>query len=209
MDKRKGREKRENPRKQSKVWAIVGLGNPGRDYARTRHNAGFLLVRLLARQWEIRLKKHRFKAKIGEGFKGEQAVILMLPQTWMNNSGLAVKELVQHRDLTLNQLLVVYDDLDIVLGEIRVRPEGSSGGHRGVESIIKEIGDTRFPRVRLGIGPLPVGADAAEYVLAPFTEDEFKIMKESLAKAAQAVELILEGKIDEAMSRFNQKIKLQ
>lgn len=191
------------------MWVIVGLGNPGRAYARTRHNAGFMLVKHLARQWGIKMRRYRFQAKIGEGLRGEKPVLLALPQTWMNNSGLAVREIIAHRAVSLDQVIVVYDDLDLPLGEIRIRPEGSSGGHRGVESIINEMGDHRFPRVRLGIGPLPDGEDAAEYVISPFTEEEMEIMEENLSKAEKAVELILEGKINEAMSRFNHKIKVK
>ncbi len=191
------------------MWAIIGLGNPGRAYARTRHNAGFMLVRRLARKWEVRLRKPRFHAKIGEISRGGRQILLALPQTYMNNSGLAVREIIRQRKIPLEQTVVIYDDLDIPLGEIRVRPEGSSGGHRGIESIIQEVGDTRFPRIRLGIGPLPEGADAAEFVLAPFPPDEMKEMEKSLLKAEIALELILAGRINEAMSRFNQKIKVQ
>lgn len=136
-------------------------------------------------------------------------MLLALPQTFMNNSGLAVKEILRHRPIPLEQMVVIYDDLDIPLGEIRVRAEGSSGGHRGVESIIQAVGDTRFPRIRLGIGPLPEGIEAAEFVLSPFTPEEKREMDKSLEKAEAALELILAGQINEAMSRFNQRIRVQ
>ncbi|MCD6192272.1 MAG: aminoacyl-tRNA hydrolase [Candidatus Aminicenantes bacterium] len=191
------------------MWAIIGLGNPGRAYARTRHNAGFLLVRRIARKWGVRLSRPRFQAKIGEITRGGQQILLALPQTFMNNSGLAVKEIIHHRAIPLEQMVIIYDDLDIPLGEIRVRAEGSSGGHRGVESIIRELGATRFPRIRLGIGPLPEGVEAAEFVLSPFTSEEKLKMERSLEKAEAALELILAGQINEAMSRFNQRIKVQ
>jgi PTH1 family peptidyl-tRNA hydrolase len=189
------------------LWAVVGLGNPGRRYSGTRHNVGFTFVRRVAKAWETKLRKRRFSSKIAEVEKEKERIMLVLPQTYMNNSGVAVKQIMEGRNIQPEQLLVVYDDLDIPLGEIRVRKRGSSGTHKGMRSIVQEIETTQFPRMRIGIGPLPAGEDAVEYVLSCFDETEGVLLEESLKSAREALEMILDGRVEAAMNMYNQRGK--
>ena len=189
------------------MWAVVGLGNPGRRYSGTRHNVGFTFVRRVAKAWETKLRKRRFSSKIAEVEKEKERIMLVLPQTYMNNSGVAVKQIMEGRNIQPEQLLVVYDDLDIPLGEIRVRKRGSSGTHKGMRSIVQEIETTQFPRMRIGIGPLPAGEDAVEYVLSCFDETEGVLLEESLKSAREALEMILDGRVEAAMNMYNQRGK--
>ncbi len=189
------------------MWAVVGLGNPGRRYSGTRHNAGFLFVRSIAKTWKIRLKKRRFSSKIGEVERKREKIMLALPQNYMNNSGVAVKQILAGRNIRPEKLIVVYDDLDIPLGEIRIRKAGSAGTHKGMGSVVREIETTEFPRIRLGIGPLPPGEDAVDYVLSAFEKREIPLLVDGLKKAQEALELILSGSVEEAMNTYNQKGK--
>lgn len=189
------------------MWAVVGLGNPGRRYSGTRHNAGFLFVRSMAKTWKIRLKKRRFSSKIGEVERKSEKIMLALPQNYMNNSGVAVKQILAGRNIRPEKLIVVYDDLDIPLGEIRIRKAGSAGTHKGMGSVVREIETTEFSRMRLGIGPLPPGEDAVDYVLSAFEKREIPLLVEGLKKAQEALELILTGSVEEAMNTYNQRGK--
>jgi peptidyl-tRNA hydrolase, PTH1 family len=185
------------------LWAVVGLGNPGNEYAHTRHNAGFLFVRKLAKAWNVRLDRRRFRSRIAELERDEGTVMLVLPQTYMNDSGRAVGALLRSKRIPPERMVVVYDDLDLPLGRLRVRKEGSPGTHRGLRSIVQEIETNAFPRIRLGIGPLPERADAADYVLSEFEPQEREIFEQSLDRARQALELVLAGEIAKAMNRYN------
>ena len=185
------------------MGAVVGLGNPGNDYARTRHNAGFLFVRRLAREWGVPLDRRRNRSRQGDVRRGRTTVVLALPQTYMNRSGLAVRALLAARRIPPERLVVVSDDLDLPLGRIRLRPEGGPGTHLGMKSIVLEIGTTAFPRIRLGIGPKPEGADAADFVLSEFAPDEWKPLEQSFDRAREALELVLEGRLAEAMNNAN------
>lgn len=185
------------------MWAVVGLGNPGREYAGNRHNAGFLFVRRLAKELDVRLKKNRFQAKVTRTSLDGRSLWLVLPQTFMNNSGASVRELLRETKLEPERLVVVYDDLDIALGDIRVRTEGRPGTHKGLRSIVAETGTTKFPRLRIGIGPLPEGEDAADFVLSDFAEEDKDRLKDSLVKARSALDLILAGQAAQAMNRYN------
>jgi len=187
------------------VWAVVGLGNPGRRYSGTRHNAGFTFVRRVAKTWNIKLRKKRFSSKIVEVGRKSEKIILVLPQTYMNNSGLAVKQVLEGRAIEPAHLLVAYDDLDIPLGEIRIRKRGSAGTHKGMESVVQETGTTEFPRIRIGIGPLPPDEDAVEFVLSPFDKTEGALLEEGMKKASEALEMILDGSVEEAMNMYNQR----
>jgi len=189
------------------LWAVVGLGNPGKSYKNTRHNVGFSLIERIAEKWRVRLKKRKHLFKAAQAKRGQKPVLLVKPWTYMNQSGLAVKELVRRTGVRLDQLVVVYDDLDIALGEIRIRKEGGPGSHKGMISIIQEIEDVRFPRIRIGIGPLPPNAEATDYVLSGFENREKPALRGGLGKAEDALMLILEGKIEEAMNRFNRKLR--
>ena len=189
------------------MWAVVGLGNPGKKYKNTRHNVGFALIDRIAEEWGAGLKKRKRLFKSAQVQRGQKFVLLVKPWTYMNQSGLAVKAVVQRTGVMLDQLVVVYDDLDIPLGEIRIRREGGPGSHKGMISIIREIGDNRFPRVRIGIGPLPPNAEATDYVLSRFGNMDKPALSKGLGKAEEAVMLILDGKIAEAMNHFNRKRK--
>ncbi|MCJ7611277.1 MAG: aminoacyl-tRNA hydrolase [Candidatus Aminicenantes bacterium] len=185
------------------MWAVVGLGNPDRRYAGTRHNAGFMFVKRLAKEFGVRLKKRRFEAKTVEVGHQGQTLWLILPQTYMNRSGASVRQLLRETRVEPERVVLVYDDLDIPLGEIRVRAEGGPGTHKGLQSIIDETETTKFPRIRLGIGPLPEGQDAADFVLSDFGPEDKAPLEESLVNARAALELILAGQLAQAMSRYN------
>jgi PTH1 family peptidyl-tRNA hydrolase len=187
------------------LWLVVGLGNPGEEYAATRHNVGFLLVRRLARSRGVELRGRAFKARTAVVRGGDEDILLALPQTYMNRSGVSVREILAGREIPPGRLVVAYDDLDIPLGEIRVRAKGSPGTHKGMKSIADEIRTREFPRIRIGIGPLPEGRDAAAYVLSPFGRDERPVLEKSLEEAEAALDLILAGGTDKAMARFNRR----
>jgi len=188
------------------VWAVVGLGNPGRVYAETRHNVGFVFINKLARDWKVKLKK-KYGAKIADVEREGEKVILAQPQTYMNQSGLAVRQILEAKGLAPEMLVVVYDDLDIPLGEIRIRKAGGPGTHKGMSSIVEEMKTTKFPRIRVGIGPLSFDQDATKFVLSPFSKTEKEFLEKSLIKAQEALRMILAGEIEEAMNRYNQKRK--
>lgn len=187
------------------MWLVVGLGNPGDEYAATRHNAGFMAVGRLAAAWGVELRGRLFKARTALARRGGEEVLLLEPKTFMNRSGTSVRAALAGKGLPPERLLVVYDDLDIRLGEIRVRKQGRAGTHKGMISIAGEIGTDAFPRVRIGIGPCPEGRDAADYVLEAFKRVERRALDESLADAVEAVEMILDGRIEPAMTRFNKR----
>jgi PTH1 family peptidyl-tRNA hydrolase len=189
---------------------IVGLGNPGRKYARNRHNVGFQCLDRLAQAHGLsfgsrvmsRLKGRRGKASLASGKIADVRVVLAKPLTYMNLSGQAVKQLASFYRLFLEDILVIYDDLDLPLGTIRLRPEGGSGGHRGIRSIIEALGSQSFPRLRVGIGR-PPGNDAVSYVLSDFTGDEQIMLENVYERVAAAVELFLREGIEMAMNAYN------
>jgi len=185
------------------LWAVVGLGNPGKQYGQTKHNAGFAFMKKLSKKWGTRLKKRKSSAKIIIATRDKEKVLLAMPQTYMNRSGLAVKQIVQNYAIELEKLLVVYDDFDILVGEIRIRKEGSAGSHKGMSSIIKELGTSLIPRIRIGIGPLDLEDDPADFVLSPFRKDDKRKFNKSLEKACQAAELFLSGQAEKAMNLYN------
>jgi len=187
------------------VWLVVGLGNPGSEYSGTRHNAGFMVVQSLSQRWGLKLDHRACSSRLAEARRGRTRVILALPQTFMNLSGLAVKSLLASYKVRPENLLVIYDDLDLPLGEIRIRPQGSPGSHKGMKSIVEAIGTPSFPRIRLGIGPKPEEDEAADYVLARFSEEEKAKIKQAVDKACQAVELIISGRLAEAMNTLNRR----
>lgn len=188
------------------MWAVVGLGNPGRRYSDTRHNVGFLFIRKLAKDWKVRLRKRKFLSKAVVVNRENKEVLLAMPQTYMNNSGLAVKNMMEGRSLKPEHLVVIYDDLDISLGEIRIREEGGAGSHKGMLSITEEIQTTKFPRIRIGIGPLSLDEDAVHYVLSSFSKEEKPLLEQSLESAREALDLILAGETEKAMNVYNQRV---
>ena len=183
---------------------IVGLGNPGAEYAPTRHNAGFLLVEKLAARWQAKWRnERRFHARVARAERNGVRVLLCQPQTFMNLSGEAVGALKNFYRVPPARLLVVVDDADLPLGEIRLRPGGSSGGHHGLESIESRLGTREFARLRLGIGRAPGAREITDHVLGRFDADEAALLEKVLGRASGQVECRLDAGIETAMSRFN------
>ncbi len=184
------------------IKLIVGLGNPGARYAHSRHNIGFLVADRFARAHALDFTRKRFNAQIAEGSVGGQRILLAKPQTFMNSSGEAVGKLFAFYKIAPHDLLVVYDDLDLPLGKMRLRSRGSSGGHHGMESIIAHVGMSDFPRLRVGIGRPNPDADI-DHVLGSFDADERVVMDETFARAADAIDVWLTDGITAAMNKFN------
>ncbi|MBN1136072.1 MAG: aminoacyl-tRNA hydrolase [Anaerolineae bacterium] len=182
---------------------IVGLGNPGREYAAHRHNVGFQVVDALARSHKLAFSRRRGLARIAQGEIGGRPVILAKPQTFMNLSGRSVGRLSRSLDAPPERILVIYDDLDLPLGRLRLRAEGSSGGHKGIRSIIDALGTQAFSRLRVGIDRPPGRMDPVDYVLRPFDRDQKPFLAEAVGRAAAAVECWLAEGIIAAMDRFN------
>jgi PTH1 family peptidyl-tRNA hydrolase len=184
---------------------IVGLGNPGKGYASHRHNVGFRVVEALARAHHLSFSRQKgFQARVAEGRIAGRRAILAKPQTFMNLSGRAVGRLVRARGIEIEGLLVVYDDLDLPLGRLRLRPEGGAGGHKGMRSILDTLGNQAFPRLRIGIGRPPGQMDPADYVLRPFRTEEEPALVQVVARAVAAVECWLAEGLVAAMDQFNQ-----
>lgn len=195
--------KRHNaPTEPTNIKLVVGLGNPGTRYARNRHNVGFMIVELFAHARHWRFARKRFNAEIAEGEIDGTRVMVAKPQTFMNASGEAVGKLFAFYKIAPHDLLVVYDDLDLPLGKMRLRPKGSAGGHHGMESIIARIGTSDFPRLRLGIGR-PNPDDDIDHVLGNFEGAEKKLMDETFARAVEALEAWVRDGIEKAMNEFN------
>lgn len=185
-------------------WLIVGLGNPGKEYENTRHNAGFIAISLLADKCGVKINKSKFKALIAETTVSEKRVLLMMPQTYMNLSGEAVAEAASFYKIPPEHILVFSDDISLDVGKTRVRRKGSHGGQKGLKSIGDQLGSTDFPRIKLGVGQKPHPQyDLAAWVLSNFTAEERKLMNDAADRAVEACRLIVAGKTDEAMNRFN------
>jgi PTH1 family peptidyl-tRNA hydrolase len=185
-------------------FVVVGLGNPGMAYEHTRHNAGYDALCVLADRHHIALNKTQFKALTGVGSIGDKKVLLMFPQTFMNNSGEAVQAAMAFYKLTPDRLLVLSDDISLDVGGVRVRKKGSDGGQKGLRSIITHVGTDEFARVRVGVGKKPHPAyDLADWVLSKFKKDEQPAMEQAYDRAAAAAELIVGGRMDEAMNKFS------
>jgi peptidyl-tRNA hydrolase, PTH1 family len=186
------------------VKLIVGLGNPGIEYQFTPHNLGFLTIDRLANDGGVEVRNRNCRALTARAVLEEQQVLLAKPETYMNLSGMAVRELVEKYEADpAKDLIVIYDELDLPLGKLRVRQRGSSAGHNGMESIIGALGSQEFLRIRLGIGPEKKVNDGAKYVLAPFRKSQLKLVDEILETASEAVKVILREGPAAAMNRFN------
>ena len=183
---------------------IVGLGNPGRKYENTRHNLGFITIDRLAEEHGINVTKAKHKALIGEGNISGQKVLLVKPQTFMNLSGEAVREVMDYYKEPVENLLVIYDDADIPAGTVRIRKKGGAGTHNGMRSVVSCLGDEDFPRVRIGIGSQD-DKDLAAHVLGGFSSDEIQIMREAVLTAVSAIECMLADGIDIAMNEYNSR----
>jgi PTH1 family peptidyl-tRNA hydrolase len=187
------------------VFLIVGLGNPGREYSRTRHNAGFLVLDLLAERWRAPWKtENKFTARMARADRGGRRVYLCEPMTFMNASGEAVGALANFHKVPVLQVLVVVDDADLPIGTLRLKPDGSSGGHHGLESIEQQLGTREYARLRVGIGRrASTEREITGWVLAPFAKDEAPVLEKVLQAACDQIECWLEKGIREAMNRFN------
>lgn len=188
------------------MYVIAGLGNPGRKYERTKHNVGFDVIDYVTDRHRIPFSGIQFQAECGKGIIAGQKVMLAEPLTYMNLSGEAVAALVNYYKLDPEEeLIVIYDDISLDPGQIRVRKKGSAGGHNGIKNIIACLGTDKFKRIRVGIGAKPDRWDLADYVLAPFTPENREKIEDAIKDAADALELILSGDMDEAMNRYNHK----
>jgi PTH1 family peptidyl-tRNA hydrolase len=184
---------------------VVGLGNPGAEYAETPHNLGFMVVDRLAERHSIRVTRKVCQALVGEGRMAGRMVVLAKPQTYMNRSEGAVRPLLERYEAGAAELVVICDELNLPWTALRIRPKGTAGGHNGVESVIRAAGTTEFCRVRLGIHPGHPVADGAKFVLAPFRRGQRKELDELLDYASQAVESIIAEGVEKAMTRFNRR----
>jgi PTH1 family peptidyl-tRNA hydrolase len=185
------------------TYIIAGLGNPGNKYDNTRHNVGFDAVDLLAHLNDISISKVKFKALIGEGNIEGKRVILVKPQTFMNLSGESIREVLEWYKIPVGNIIIMFDDIDLELGKIRIRPKGSSGTHNGMRNILYQIQSDEFPRVRIGIGRPPEGWNLADYVLSKFIPGERSTINDSIKNTAEAVSTILKAGVDAAMNKFN------
>lgn len=185
------------------MYVVVGLGNPGDKYAQTKHNIGFITVDYLAEQHNIKITKLKHKALIGEGTIGGEKVILVKPQTFMNLSGQSVMDIMGFYKVPIEKLVVIYDDIDLPVGKVRIRPSGSSGTHNGMRNIIYLLSNQGFPRVRIGVGKQPDYMDLADYVMMRFNAEERPLMEEAVKTSALAVEEIIKSGINMAMNKYN------
>ena len=188
------------------MYVIAGLGNPGKKYANTRHNMGFITIDQLAEKHDIKVDKVKFKALVGEGRIAGQKVLLVKPQTYMNLSGESIQEVMHFYKLEPEELIVIYDDLDLDAGALRLRKFGSAGTHNGMRSVVQHLGSDRFPRIRLGIGNQGK-KDIIDFVIGGFSKDEVPVLEEAVTNAVLAIECMLGEGIDRAMSQFNTKKK--
>ncbi len=182
---------------------IVGLGNPGMKYAGTRHNTGFSVLTGLSDKLNIPVNKKQCKALVGHGFCNGEKVVLAMPQTYMNLSGESVQALMSFYKCAPSDLIIIYDDVDLDPGKLRIRAKGSAGGHNGIKSIISCIGSDTFDRVRVGVGHKPPEYDLADFVLGHFDKDTLPLMREAVDKACDAIMTIVSDGIDTAMNRYN------
>lgn len=193
-------------RKDRDMKIIAGLGNPGREYAGTRHNIGFSVIEQLADQYNISMTEKKHKAVYGRGRIEGEKVILLEPQTYMNLSGESILDAVQYYKLDPEQdLLVIYDDIDLEAGRLRIRAKGSAGGHNGVKNIIANLGTQIFPRIRVGVGAKPKGWDLVDHVLGRFSREELPLIEEGKKAACQAVGIIIGQGVEAAMNQMNVK----
>ena len=190
------------------MLVIVGLGNPDDKYQGTRHNVGFDVIDLLAEKYNIAVDTKKHRAYIGKGIIGGQKVILAKPQTYMNLSGESVRSLVEYYKVDPEtELLIIFDDISLDVGQLRIRKKGSAGGHNGIKNIIANLGTSVFQRIKVGVGEKPKGYDLADYVLGRSSKEDRELIKEGFECAAEAVAMITAGEIDQAMNKYNRKRK--
>ncbi len=184
---------------------IIGLGNPSDKYRATRHNIGWDAITRLSDDYRIPLDFKKHKAICGKGYIGGEKVILAQPVTYMNLSGESVRELVDFYKVSPEEIIVIYDDISLEVGQLRIRKKGSAGGHNGIKSIISHLGTEDFPRIKIGVGDKPKDWDLADYVMSRFHGEEQARIREALKDASDACQLMVDSKIDEAMNRYNKK----
>ena len=187
-------------------WMIVGLGNPGAEYEKTRHNVGFRVSELLAGRWKVKIDRLKFRALTRMVTAEGQKILLVQPQTYMNASGAAVSALATYYKVKPERVLVIFDDISLPVGRIRLRRDGSAGGHNGIKSIIQSLGTDQFPRVKVGVGAKPhPDYDLADWVLSRFSAQEEKALEPALTNAAEAAVLVLTQGVEKAASAYNGK----
>ncbi len=202
----KFRKRKAEQEETGKMVVIVGLGNPTREYENTRHNIGFMAIDALAEKYNISVLDCKHKALIGKGVINGYKVVLVKPLTYMNLSGEAVRAVIDYYKVDAeHELIVIYDDVSLDVGQLRIRKKGSAGGHNGIKNIISHLGSDVFLRIKIGVGEKPKGYDLADYVLGHFSKEELAVMKDSLEKVDGAVNLMLAGEVDKAMNDYNKK----
>ena len=185
---------------------IAGLGNPGKEYENTRHNAGFMVMDALAEKIGADISEKKHKALCGKGVIGGEKVILMKPQTYMNSSGESIRAAADYYKVDPEDILIVYDDISLAPGQLRIRAKGSAGGHNGLKSIIYRLNSDTFPRVKMGVGaPKHEDYDLADFVLGRFTKEEIPVMEDAIVKAEKAVAEIIKNGVQSAMNKYNGK----
>lgn len=190
------------------MYIIAGLGNPTVQYQGTRHNVGFDVIDTIADKYNIAVDGRKSRALVGKGMIGGQKVILAKPQTFMNLSGESIRSLTDYYKIDVEQeLIVIYDDVSLDVGQLRIRKKGSAGGHNGIKNIIANLGTDVFPRIKIGVGEKPKEYDLVDYVLGHFSKADRELMEEGYQKAAGAVEMILAGEMEAAMNEYNRKAK--
>ncbi|MBQ3601354.1 MAG: aminoacyl-tRNA hydrolase [Lachnospiraceae bacterium] len=189
------------------MFIIVGLGNPGNQYAGTRHNIGFSAITYLSDRFQIPLNQNKHKAILGTGYIEGQKVVLAQPQTYMNLSGESVRALADFFKVPSTDIIIIYDDISLDVGQLRIRKKGSAGGHNGIKSIIQHLGTDVFPRIKVGVGQKPEGWDLADHVLARFPKEQDNTVRESLKDTTDACEKIIGDSIEAAMNIYNKKKK--
>lgn len=185
------------------MYLIVGLGNPEEEYSKTRHNMGFNTINKLSEQYDIKVNKNKFDALCGEGIIENEKVMLVKPQTYMNLSGKSIIQIVNFYKIDMNNVIVIYDDIDVEKSEIKIRKKGGAGSHNGMKSVIEELKSEDFIRVRVGIGKPIYKDDMINYVIGAIPEEEMKLLDEGTTKAKEAIVEILKNCIDKAMNKFN------
>lgn len=185
------------------MYIIVGLGNPGKEYDGTRHNVGFAVIDELADRYNISVDTLKHKGMIGKGVIEGNKVLLVKPLTYMNNSGECVREVMDYYKADIDELIVVFDDISLIPGNLRLRAKGSAGGHNGIKSLIAHLGSQDFKRVKFGVGDKPKGWDLADWVLGHFTQDDIKAVREGCSKACEAVVCVMNEGIEQGMNKYN------
>lgn len=189
------------------MYIIAGLGNPTKEYDKTRHNVGFSVIDVLADRYNMDVSERKHKAFCGRGAVEGQKVVLMKPQTFMNLSGESIRAAMDFYKADPEDVLIIYDDVSLEPGQLRIRQKGSAGGHNGIKNIISHLGTQEFPRIKVGVGAKPPRMDLADYVLSRFSQGEQKLMEEAFKEAAEAAVMIMTEGLDRAMNHFNTKKK--